>query len=138
MYSNSTPNFQLPQYTGTDRPEWVGDLNPAFEKIDTVLRETQINAESASNTAAAANVSATNAGTAANNAMSAAQVAQQTANNASTNIAQLTVRVTNLEAANAAVVEQVGTLTFVKMTQTQFDSLEVKNPNTIYFVVADV
>lgn len=39
--TNKTANFQLPQWTGSDHPTWKGDLNDAFAKIDTALKENE-------------------------------------------------------------------------------------------------
>lgn len=58
MYTNKTPNYELPQYVGTDHIDPVADFNPAFEKIDLALKEnangnteTQVIAENARATA---------------------------------------------------------------------------------------
>lgn len=32
--TNSTPNLHLPQFTDSDKPSWLGDVNGAFDKID--------------------------------------------------------------------------------------------------------
>lgn len=39
MATNSTPNYQLPLVTDTDKPTWRGDFNQAMSKIDTALEE---------------------------------------------------------------------------------------------------
>ena len=36
--SNTTPNYNLPQWTGSDHPTWQGDLNNAFLAIDTQMK----------------------------------------------------------------------------------------------------
>lgn len=38
MFTNTTPNYQLPQYVGTDHIDPVADFNPAFSKIDEALK----------------------------------------------------------------------------------------------------
>lgn len=38
MYSNTTPNYNLPQYVGTDHIDPVADFNPSFLKIDEALK----------------------------------------------------------------------------------------------------
>ena len=38
-YTNSTPNLNLPQYTGTDVPTWLEDYNSAMSTIDTKVNE---------------------------------------------------------------------------------------------------
>ena len=37
--SNSTSNYQLPQYIGTDTPKYLTDFNNAMLKIDTALKQ---------------------------------------------------------------------------------------------------
>ena len=43
-HSNSTTNYNLPQFVGTDTPGWLTDVNSAFADIDTQIhnRETAI------------------------------------------------------------------------------------------------
>lgn len=38
-HTNETPNYQLPQFIGTDKPSWLTDINNAFETIDTAIKE---------------------------------------------------------------------------------------------------
>ena len=33
-HTNHTTNYNLPQFIGSDKASWLGDLNPAFETID--------------------------------------------------------------------------------------------------------
>lgn len=49
--TNKTPNYNLSQYIGTDKPTYLGDYNGDMLKIDTQLKS---NADSASNATAAA------------------------------------------------------------------------------------
>lgn len=37
--TNKTPNYELPSFVGTDKVTWLGDINSAFIKIDTALKE---------------------------------------------------------------------------------------------------
>lgn len=37
-FTNSTENFHLPQWIGTDKPTWLIDMNNAFLDIDTALK----------------------------------------------------------------------------------------------------
>lgn len=37
-FTNSTENFHLPQWIGTDKPTWLVDMNNAFLDIDTALK----------------------------------------------------------------------------------------------------
>ena len=36
-HTNSTPNYQLPQFVGTDKPAYLTDFNQAFSAIDTAI-----------------------------------------------------------------------------------------------------
>lgn len=36
-HTNSTANYNLPQFVGTDKPTWLGDINNAFSAIDTAI-----------------------------------------------------------------------------------------------------
>ena len=88
-YTNSTTNYHLPQFIGTDKPSWLGDVNSAMNAIDTQMKvnaddidslETRMTAtETVANSASTA---ATNAGTAATNAQSTADSAASAASNA--------------------------------------------------------
>ena len=53
-HTNTTPNYNLPQFVGTDKPAWLTDINQAFSSIDTAIK-------SASDTANTANGNATTA-----------------------------------------------------------------------------
>lgn len=50
--TNKTPNYNLSQYIGTDKPTYLGDYNSDMLKIDTQM---QLNAESSSNAVSTAN-----------------------------------------------------------------------------------
>lgn len=43
-FSNHTPNYNLPQYVGTDKPTFLGDFNNAMSTIDTALHNNEQNA----------------------------------------------------------------------------------------------
>lgn len=36
-HTNSTQNYELPQFVGTDKPTWLGDFNTAMATIDTAM-----------------------------------------------------------------------------------------------------
>jgi hypothetical protein len=36
-HTNSTENYELPQFVGTDKPTWLGDINTAMSTIDTAM-----------------------------------------------------------------------------------------------------
>lgn len=38
--TNKTPNIELPQFVGTDKPSWLGDFNGAMNAIDTFAGKT--------------------------------------------------------------------------------------------------
>ena len=85
-HTNSTANLSLPQFIGTDKPTWLGDVNGAFSAIDAYVGTNDAavsaaasdassavsQAAAAVNTANTANTTAGNASTAANNAVGVA------------------------------------------------------------------
>lgn len=87
--TNHTTNYELPQFVGSDKPAWLGDINPAFGAIDAQMK---LNADAASDAASAAAVAdgkAVNAADAASTADGKAVTAQTTANGAVADIAAL-------------------------------------------------
>lgn len=46
-HTNSTTNYNLPQFVGTDKPSWLGDINDAFSAIDLAIAEAATEATSA-------------------------------------------------------------------------------------------
>lgn len=75
-FVNKTPNYNFPQWVGTDYPSFVNDMNPAYLTIDTTLKNltTKVNeaisaANSASEAASNAQQAAEDAATAAGNAV---------------------------------------------------------------------
>ncbi len=46
-HTNSTVNYNLPQFVGTDKPSWLGDVNGAFLAIDTAIAAAKTTADSA-------------------------------------------------------------------------------------------
>lgn len=101
-YTNSTPNYGLPQYVADDKPTYLGDFNSAMSKIDTEMKtidnkstQAQTQSQNAVNTAnsaletaeqAQSNVSGANS--LASQANTKAQTALDTANTANTNANQ--------------------------------------------------
>lgn len=85
-HTNSTANLSLPQFIGTDKPTWLGDINGAMSAIDAYAGTNDAavtaaasdassavtQAATAVNTANSANTTAGNASTAANNAVGVA------------------------------------------------------------------
>lgn len=92
-HTNSTPNYNLPQFIGADKPSWLNDVNGALTAIDTQMKANADSATTADTKATTANTSigsltnlATTAKTdivsAVNEVNSKAGVAQETANSA--------------------------------------------------------
>lgn len=101
-HSNSTTNYALPQFVGSDKPAWLTDVNNAMSAIDTQMK-TNANAAAAADTkATTADTKATNAATAAGNATIAAANAQNTANSHSAAITALQNDVSALEGSVSA------------------------------------
>lgn len=93
-HTNSTANLSLPQFIGTDKPTWLGDVNGAFGAIDTAVGT--INADILAVDAKADNAvaDASSAVTVANNASTTAGTASTTATTAN-NIANNALTVAN-------------------------------------------
>lgn len=88
-HTNSTANLGLPQFIGSDKPTWLGDVNGAFSAIDSyagtndaAVAAAASDATSAISQASAAVSTANNANTTAGNASTAANNAVGVANNA--------------------------------------------------------
>ena len=56
--TNSTTNYNLPQFISTDKPTWLGDFNGAMSTIDTQMKTNNTLAQTAKSTADAAATSA--------------------------------------------------------------------------------
>ena len=54
-HTNSTTNYNLPQFIGTDKPTWLNDINGAMSAIDTQMKANADSATSASTSATTAN-----------------------------------------------------------------------------------
>lgn len=50
-YTNKTPNYELPQYIGTDKPTYLEDMNGAYSTIDTTMKSNAQAAAAAQSTA---------------------------------------------------------------------------------------
>lgn len=48
MYTNSTPNYHLPQYEATDKPAFLSDFNNAMDTIDTAIHKNNVDTSSGS------------------------------------------------------------------------------------------
>lgn len=102
--TNKTTNLQLPQWIGTDKPTFLGDMNDAFLKIDNGYGTISGDASTAIAQAGQAVQDSENALEKANSVEGIASTANTnanqaltTANNANTAVNNLTPRVTALE-----------------------------------------
>lgn len=92
MHSRATTNYELPQFNGSDKPTWLGDINGAFLAIDAAMKN---NANAAAGAQESANSAlaglttalerAQTADTKATQAIADAAAAQLTANGAAAN-----------------------------------------------------
>ena len=82
--TNSTPNYDLPQYVATDKPTYLGDFNKAMLDIDTNMKTIENKAVSAESSVTTANSNASQALKNANQASTKADTAQATATQAQT------------------------------------------------------
>lgn len=137
MHTNSTPNYNLPQFVSTDKPTWLGDVNGAMSAIDTAIAGVNStaagadskadNAVTTANTAAGtasdaatlaetANTNATSALTTAGNAATAASAAQSTAEAASTAASAASTKADTADGKADANALKIGDLTTLTTT----------------------
>lgn len=114
-YTNSTPNYNLPQWIGTDKPTFLGDFNGAFSAIDTAMKDNADASSAATSTANAANATAVSANTNANTALNTANNAKDTADAATAAAASATstantAKTTADNAAHAALSNNIANL----------------------------
>lgn len=83
-FTNKTPNYDLPQWIGSDHPTFLTDMNGAFLDIDTNMKANSVLATSANSTAESASNNASSAIETANNATASAEQANTMADNALT------------------------------------------------------
>ena len=86
--TNQTPNYDLPQYIGTDVPSYLGDFNKAMLDIDTAIKGVDNKATSAESSVATANSNASQALENSQTAQSTAETAQATATQAKSTATQ--------------------------------------------------
>lgn len=53
-HTNTTTNYNLPQFVGTDKPAWLTDINGAFSSIDTAIKGAKDTADTGSASATSA------------------------------------------------------------------------------------
>lgn len=95
--TNHTTNYNLPQFVGSDKPAWLGDINPAFEAIDTQMKANATTAAQGVSDAGTAATAAGAAQTTADNANTAAGTAQRTADQAVAGVSQNAGKIAALE-----------------------------------------
>lgn len=117
--TNHTTNYNLPQFIGSDKPTWLGDVNGAMNLIDAQMKSNFDLGTLAKTTADTANTTATSASATATSASTTATSAETTANSALAKALEVESALGNL----LALVFPVGS-TYI--TQTAND-----NPNTI-------
>ena len=93
-HTNSTANIALPQFIGTDKPTWLGDVNGAFSAIDSKVGTIDADVSAVDAKADNAVADAANAVTTATNANNTAGTASTTATNA-LNVANNALTVAN-------------------------------------------
>ena len=84
--TNHTANYNLPQFVGSDKPAWLGDVNPAMNVIDTAMHANAVKAQQGVDDAQTAQTTAETAEQHAQDAITDAGTAQTTANQAIANI----------------------------------------------------
>lgn len=90
--TNKTPNYDLDQFIGSDKPTWLGDYNGDMLKIDTQMKANADSASQASSSAGSAVEIATQANEIADTANKTANEAVTTANEAKTVVNQVTTK----------------------------------------------
>ena len=116
-HTNSTPNYNLPQFVGTDKPTWLGDVNGAMLAIDTAVATVSAKAD-------ASDAKADGAVTTANSAASTASDAAPLANTANTNATSaLTTAGNAATAASAAQSTADGAVTTANAASTKADTV---------------
>lgn len=93
-HTNSTPNIGLPQFIGTDKPTWLGDINGAMSAIDTKVGSIDVAIATTDAKADNAVADASGAVTTATNAVNTAGAASTTATQAN-NLATQALTVAN-------------------------------------------
>ena len=154
--TNKTANYDLPQFVGTDKPTWLGDINQAMADIDAGMHENATNISSMASDVATASATASQASqdvsaltstvntlssdvtavtTTANNAQQTATSALNTANTANGNIGNLSQLVTTDKTSVVNSINEVKTNsdtfeTTITNYLTLSDNRNLSNPTT--------
>lgn len=95
--TNHTTNYNLPQFVGSDKPAWLGDVNPAMDAIDSAMHANAVKAQQGVDDASTAQNRADSAYQKAGDAETTAGTAQLTANQAVAGVSQNAGKITALE-----------------------------------------
>lgn len=98
--TNSTQNYNLPQFVGSDKPTWLGDFNGAMNTIDGQMKANADGVTTAQATANTATETATTANTTANTANTNSQEAQTTATTALTKALEVETAISKFNLTN--------------------------------------
>ena len=98
--TNHTTNYNLPQFVGSDKPTWLGDVNGALLAIDTQMKANETASATADTKADTALTNASSAQTTANTASTTATTADTTANSALNKALANEADIVNLKTAN--------------------------------------
>lgn len=90
--TNHTTNYNLPQFVGSDKPAWLGDINPAMSAIDTAMHANAVLAQQGIDDASTAQTTAQTAEGHAQDAITSAGTAQETANGAVASLSQTNIK----------------------------------------------
>lgn len=107
--TNKTPNIELPQFVGTDKPSWLGDFNGAMNAIDTFAGKTTGDIGTVTGTANAAK-------SAADAASASVAALETTVNQHTTEISDTMADVSALEADVANINGKINGITKVTFT----------------------
>lgn len=107
--TNHTTNYNLPQFVGSDKPAWLGDVNPAMSAIDTAMHANAVKAQQGVDDASTAQSRADSAYQKAGDAETTAGTAQLTANQAVAGVSENSGKIRALE--NKFVLSDISTVT---------------------------
>lgn len=125
--TNKTPNYDLSQYIGTDKPTYLGDYNSDMLKIDTAMRENADGISEANTNAGSAVATAKQAQQTAGQAKDEVSALSKVVDNQANSISTATTTANNaLTTANRANENASSALTATANTQS--DVNELKNP----------
>ena len=129
MHTRSTTNYQLPQFNGSDKPTWLGDINGAFLAIDGAMHENAQNATEAKQTSINALAALNGALELAQSADTKATQALSTANSASAT-ATAAAETASAASASAAATAELVDSSRVKAIWTNADTTAALAPTT--------